>query len=121
LCRIVKAVPQTAGPQIPPDGTYSKWSDLFPPDYALHQRSTKFQTTTRIEKLNGLESYLMRRASPDGWAKPSTNTGKGVLLSDEIEKAHRRIWDLFLRMLDIKGEAFDLESPSLPLNFGEKH
>ena len=25
---------------------------------------------------------------------------KGVLLFDEIEKAHRLIWDLFLQMLD---------------------
>ena len=28
------------------------------------------------------------------------NTSEGVLLFDEIEKAHRSIWDLFLQMLD---------------------
>ena len=56
----------------------------------------------------------MRRAIPGRLGKALHEHRKGALLSDEIEKAHRRIWDLFLRMLDIKGEAFDLESPSLP-------
>jgi ATP-dependent Clp protease ATP-binding subunit ClpA len=42
----------------------------------------------------------MRRAAPDGLGKVLSRHQQGVLLFDEIEKAHRLIWDLFLQMLD---------------------
>ena len=38
--------------------------------------------------------------SPGRLGKILSNHERGVLLFDEIEKAHRLIWDLFLQMLD---------------------
>ena len=42
----------------------------------------------------------MKPAALDVWEESFPVYRQGVLLFDEIEKAHRLIWDLFLQMLD---------------------
>jgi ATP-dependent Clp protease ATP-binding subunit ClpB len=56
---------------------------------------SEFQHLDSVKLFLGDES-----GNPGRLGKVLTEHSKGVLLFDEIEKAHRLIWDLFLQMLD---------------------
>lgn len=65
-------------------------------DGALHRFDmSEFQHLDSVKLFLGDES-----GHPGRLGKVLAENSKGVLLFDEIEKAHRLIWDLFLQMLD---------------------
>ncbi len=68
---------------------------LFGPDSVFRFDMSEFQHLDSVKLFLGDESGL-----PGRLGKVLTCGTGGILLFDEIEKAHRLIWDLFLQILD---------------------
>jgi ATP-dependent Clp protease ATP-binding subunit ClpA len=68
---------------------------LFGPDSAFRFDMSEFQHLDSVKLFLGDES-----GRPGRLGKILSAQTGGILLFDEIEKAHRLIWDLFLQMLD---------------------
>jgi len=59
---------------------------------------SEFQHLDSVKLFLGDETGMPR--SPGRFGKVLESHSRGILLFDEVEKAHRLIWDLFLQMLD---------------------
>ncbi len=68
---------------------------LFEENSVFRFDMSEFQHVDSVKLFMGDES-----GSPGRLGKVLSDHRQGVLLFDEIEKAHRLIWDLFLQMLD---------------------
>jgi ATP-dependent Clp protease ATP-binding subunit ClpB len=68
---------------------------LFGKDHLFRFDMSEFQHVDSVKLFMGDEA-----GSPGRLGKVLSEHQQGVLLFDEIEKAHRLIWDLFLQMLD---------------------
>ncbi len=68
---------------------------LFGPDSVFRFDMSEFQHLDSVKLFLGDESGRSGRLG-----KALSNGTGGILLFDEIEKAHRLIWDLFLQILD---------------------
>ncbi len=67
---------------------------LFGPDHLFRFDMSEFLHLDQVKLFVGDES-----GNPGRLGRVLSSQGSGILLFDEIEKAHRQIWDLFLQML----------------------
>jgi ATP-dependent Clp protease ATP-binding subunit ClpA len=67
---------------------------LFGPDHLFRFDMSEFLHLDQVKLFVGDES-----GNPGRLGRVLSSQGSGILLFDEIEKAHRQLWDLFLQML----------------------